>query len=100
MFFLSSYCYVGEDEISFSRHTKALQNEYKKSHPNPHIVEELTTTSFALRRKDILEHTYDLNTLLSKYPCLRSATMVSITRTLKRIVLRYWNEATPLFRTP
>ena len=60
----------GEDDVSFARHVKALQVEFKKQHRNPQVVGELMSTTFALRRKDILAHTYDLKAVLDKYPFL------------------------------
>ena len=39
---------TGEDEVSFSHHTKALQAEFKKTHHNLQIVDKLMSSSFAL----------------------------------------------------
>ena len=69
---------TGEDEVSFSRHTKALQTEFKKTHHNLQIVNELMSSSFALRRKDILEHPCGLKAVLEKYPFLRNPDQVHI----------------------
>ena len=56
---LLNYFEQGKDEVSFLRHTKALQ-----------IVEELMSYSFAMRCTDILNTSYDLQTLFRKYPFL------------------------------
>ncbi len=66
----------GEDEVSFLRHSKALQAEFKKKTRNYHVVEELMQRSFAHRRKDIMEHTDDLETLFQKYPFLQECDQV------------------------
>ena len=73
---LSNYFEPGEDELSFLRYTKALQMEYKKERPNPQIVEELMSSSFAMRRTDILNTSYDLQTLFGKYPFLNDTKQV------------------------
>ena len=52
----------GEDSVSFERHTK-VQAEFKKCTSNDNVVDDLMQRSFALRRKDILENGYDLDTL-------------------------------------
>ena len=58
--------FVGEDEVSFHRHCKALQNEFKKKNPNAHIVNELMQLSFGLRRKDINENPRELQSVFEK----------------------------------
>ena len=57
----------GEDETSFNRHNKVLILESKKAHPNMTVVRELMQTTFALRRRDILNTSYNTQTLFSKY---------------------------------
>ena len=64
-----AFC-TGEDKISFSRHVKALQAEFKKVRPNKAVVGELMSSSFSLRRKDIIENPRDLASILDKYPFL------------------------------
>lgn len=64
-----AFC-TGEDEVSFSRHVKALQAEFKKARPNQAVVSELMSSSFSLRRKDIIENPRDLKSILDKYPFL------------------------------
>lgn len=68
---------AGEDDVSFARHVKALQAEHKKQHPNPQIVEELMSCSFAQRRADILDKSYDLSALFEKYPFLNEVEQVN-----------------------
>lgn len=68
--------YIGEDEVSFARHTKVLQAENRKQRPNQQIVEELMSLTFAMRRADILRNTYDLSTLFAKYPFLNGSGQV------------------------
>ena len=62
---------IGEDSVSFQRHVKALQAEFKKPRPNQQIVNELVELSFVMRRSDILDNLYDLPTIFEKYPFLR-----------------------------
>ena len=66
----------GEDEVSFQRHNKALQLEYKKTRPNPQVVRELMTTTFAMRRADLLSKAYDVLTVFEKYPFLNDVDQV------------------------
>jgi hypothetical protein len=63
----------GEDAVSFERHTKALQAEFKKTNRNNALVSDLMERSFALRRADILENNYSLAALLSRFPFLQEA---------------------------
>ena len=47
----------GEDTVSYERHTKALQAEFRKTNRNNAVVSDLMGRSFALRRAEILEKT-------------------------------------------
>lgn len=69
---------TGEDEVAFARHTKALQDEYKKQRPNPQVVEELMAASFALRRADVLQQSLDVKEIESKYPFLMDTAQVRL----------------------
>ena len=55
-----------------------MQLEYKKQNPNLEVVNELMVSTFALRRKDILNNPCDLRTLLDKYPFLRTIDQVHV----------------------
>ena len=68
----------GEDVTSFQRHNKVLLIESKKAHPNMLVVGDLMERTFAMRRRDILESSYDINTILSKYPFLQNGEQVSL----------------------
>ena len=63
-------CLSGEDEVSFQRHNKALQVEYKKARPNPQVLRELMTTTFAMRHADLFSKAYDVLSVVEKYPFL------------------------------
>ena len=70
----------GEDEVSFERHNRVLQVEWKKSSRNALVVEELMTRTFALRRKRIIENPSDVQTLLSTFPFLQQLEPVCKTK--------------------
>ena len=63
----------GEDRVSYERHTKALQAEFKKTNRNNALVSDLMERSFAMRRMEILENNYSLTALLSRFPLLQEA---------------------------
>ena len=56
--------------MSFKRHNKALQLEFKKARMNHQVINELMSISFGLRRKDILVNPQDLQITLTVYPFL------------------------------
>ena len=62
---------TGEDEVSFERHNRVLQAEWKKSTRNMMVIEELMMRTFAFRRKKIVENPKDVQVLLSEYPFLQ-----------------------------
>lgn len=57
--------------VSYERHIKALQVEFKKTNPNMQVVDELMLVSLAMRRQDITTNLYDLKTLFEKHPFLQ-----------------------------
>ena len=67
---------AGEDSVSFARHSRVLQAEYKKTTHNPQTVADLMKRTFALRREDILAHSYNLDELYEKYPFLQECEQV------------------------
>ena len=67
---------LGEDTVSFGRHCKVLQTEYKKASRNGQVVVDLMDRTFAFRRQDILSHTYDLSELFDKYHFLQDCEQV------------------------
>ena len=66
----------GEDTISFERHNKVLQAEFKKTNRKAEVVSDLLDRTFAFRRQDILANTYDLKVLFEKYPFLQECEQV------------------------
>ena len=67
---------AGEDEISFERHNHVLQSEWAKSSRNAVVIEQLMECTFAMRRRDILDHSFtDVST---RYPFLQEANQVSV----------------------
>ncbi len=61
----------GEDVVSYERHIKALQVEYKKSRQNKHIVCDLAERSFAMRRKEIVDKHLHLESIFDRFPFLQ-----------------------------
>lgn len=68
----------GEDSVSFERHTKVLQAEFKKKNRNTAVVNDLMDRSFAIRRSEILEKGYDLPSLFTRFPFLQESEHVCI----------------------
>ena len=68
--------HVGEDDLSFERHNNFLRKEHSKLRPNAQVVKELTTTTFPMRRADILASSCDVQTLFKKYPFLNNVNQV------------------------
>ena len=62
---------AGEDECSFERFSSQLRDEAKKKKPRNEIVAKLMDATFALRRKDILDHPAIVSEILKKYPFLK-----------------------------
>ena len=61
-----------EDEVSFNRHVKVLQQECRKGRPNQHVLTELMSATFKHRYKEIQDHPLPVSTILQKYPALKS----------------------------
>ena len=66
----------GEDETSFIHHNKVLLMESKKGRPNMAVVVPLMERTFAFWRADILANSYNITTLLMKYPFLQHVDQV------------------------
>ena len=66
---------LGEDAVSYKRHIKVLQVEFKKGHHNGAVVENLMKRSFAGRRAEI-EKEYDLQALFCSFPFLQDVDQV------------------------
>ena len=67
---------TGEDEVSFERHNRVLQAEWKKSTRNIMVIEELMMRTYAFRRKKILEQPKVVEALLTEYPFLQQPEQV------------------------
>ena len=67
----------GEDSISFKRHVRVLQAEFKKPRHNTAVVTELMTRTFAFRRKFLLEGVHELKSIFEQFPFLQVADQVS-----------------------
>ena len=74
----------GEDEASYLRHLKVLQQEEKKMSPNKQVIADLMTRTFPFRRKEILEEPSSMDQLLKKFPSLKRTEQV--TNDLKSII--------------
>ena len=60
----------GEDECSFERFTSQLREEAKRRKPRKEVVQPLMATTFAQRRRDILQFPAAVHETLQKYPFL------------------------------
>ena len=68
----------GEDALSFERHNRVLQSEWTKSSRNAVTIEQLMERTFAMRRRDILEASTDVQTTFKKYPFLQDPNQVPV----------------------
>ena len=67
----------GEDNVSFERHNKEIKSHFHRNgRRNLVVLKELIKTSFAMRRKDILENNYHVKTILQKYPFFKEPSQV------------------------
>ena len=66
----------GEDDTSFSRWNKLLQDESLKLRPNKSVVSEAMKVSFAMRRNDIISKSPQVVDILTNYPFLRDSSEV------------------------
>lgn len=66
----------GEDCISYGRHIKVLQVEFKKTNRNSHVLESLMERTFAMRREEIMEKGYEMNVLFDRFPFLQEVEQV------------------------
>ncbi|XP_066498799.1 sterile alpha motif domain-containing protein 3-like isoform X1 [Hoplias malabaricus] len=62
---------IGEDETSIDRHVKVLQDQYRRTQPDAHIVEEQMRRTFVWRRNEIAGG-ITVKDAVNKYPFLRS----------------------------
>lgn len=77
-----------EDSVSFERHTKVLQAEFKKKNRNTAVVNDLMDISFAIRCSEILEKGYDLPSLFTRFPFLQESEQVCI---FNKCVINLWS---------
>ncbi len=68
---------VGEDATSIEGHVKVLQEQYRRTQPDTHIVEERMRRTFAWRRKEITSG-MTVEGAINKYPFLKSPSGVSM----------------------
>lgn len=68
----------GEDAVSFERHNRVLQSQWTKSSRNVVTIEQLMERTFAMRRRDILEASSDVQTTFNKYPFLQDPNQVPV----------------------
>ena len=61
----------GEDTVSFERHIRVLQTEWKKPNRNAMVVEELMNRTFAMHRRGVIESSNDVQTVFRKFPFLQ-----------------------------
>ena len=67
----------GEDAVSFERHNRVLQNEWKKPSRNAMLVEQLMHKTFAMRRREIVENSCGVQMLFKKFPFLQDPEQVN-----------------------
>ena len=61
----------GEDTVSFERHNRMLKVEFSKTRRNYDTVSNLMDRTFALRRKAIMNGSYDLSSIFKRFPFLQ-----------------------------
>lgn len=66
----------GEDEQSYQRHLKLLQDLYRKKNVNMDSVSHLMEKTFALRRASVMTDPQPLVSTLMEHPFLRSVDQV------------------------
>ena len=66
-----------EDDVSFQRHVKILQQERRKTKPNLQVIRELMAVTYCRRHKEIKDHPEPVQTILLKYPFLHEYDEVS-----------------------
>ena len=66
----------GEDSVSCGRHNRVLLVEFNKTRRNKEVVSDLMDKTFALRRKEILDKSPDLDSLFKEYPFLQDGDQV------------------------
>ena len=64
--------YDEEDEVSFNRHVKVLQQECRKGKPNQHVLTELMSATFKHSYREIQNHSVPVSTILQNYPALKT----------------------------
>lgn len=62
---------VGEDATSIEGHVKVLQDQYRRTQPETHIVEDRIRRTFAWRRQEITSG-MTFEDVVNKYPFLKS----------------------------
>ena len=67
-----------DDDLSFTRHLKVLEAEFRKSKPNLMVVKELMSITFEKRQADIKENPSTIRYILQKYPFLQKEDQVCI----------------------
>ena len=60
-----------EDDVSFQRHVKILQQEGRKARPNLQVIKELMAATYRRRHNEIKDHPEPVPTILQKYPSLQ-----------------------------
>ena len=68
----------GEDSVSYERHTKALQMEFKKTNRNVTLIDDLMVRSFPFRQAEIEEKSYDCKMLFCRFLFLQEGEQVCI----------------------
>ena len=67
---------AGEDNISFQRHCRVLEAEWRKTKRSPMVVEELMKRTYAFRRRDIVETGRGVEEIFELYPFLQDSDQV------------------------
>ena len=80
----------GEDDVSFKRHNRILQAEWHKPKRNIMVIEELMEKTFAMRRREILSNSCNVQTLFKKFPFLQDPEQVIVVIFLWNNVCVYW----------
>ena len=67
---------AGEDDVSFKRHCRVLEAEWRKTKRSMMVVNELMSRTFGFRRRNILEIGSNVQELFDKYPFLQDPDQV------------------------
>ena len=66
-----------DDDVSYQRHVKVMQQEFRKGRPNHQVSNELMEATFKRRHAEIISQSTAVSTLISQFPFLQDYDEVS-----------------------